>query len=225
MSSIQLYHGDWRDVLPTLSIDRANAALITDPPYGMDLDTQYKARGRGALAECNDFEPIVGDNEPFDPTPFLDFKHIVLFGANWYADKLPASGAWLVWDKLDGLQSNREVGFNDNSDCELAWTNKGKAARIIAHRWMGAMKGSEHSEARVHPTQKPVYLMEKILRHYTPPGCLVVDPFMGTGPLAIACIRTGRDFIGIERVQYYYDYTVERVRIEQSQLTFLEAIA
>ena len=207
----RLIHGDCLEVLPTLAgID----AVITDPPYGMRLQTNYKTRKRTALASCNDFPPIVGDDKPFDPTHLLGFSRVVLFGANYYADKLPRSGAWLVWDKLNGLTSKRPLGFNDNSDCELIWTNAGNAARIIRHRWMGAMKGSEFGERRVHPTQKPVALMVQIVEGYTRPGDLVVDPYMGSGSTGIACIQTGRRFVGVEIDPYYFD--IARQRIEQA---------
>jgi site-specific DNA-methyltransferase (adenine-specific) len=211
----RLIHGDCLDVLPTLTgID----AVITDPPYGMALQTNYRDRKRTALAVCNNFKPIIGDDKPFDPSPWLDFSCVVLFGANYYADSLPRSGAWLVWDKLDGLTSGRSLGFNDNSDCELIWTNKGNAARIIRHRWMGAMKGSERQERRVHPTQKPVALMTQIIENYTRPGDLILDPYMGSGTTGIACLNTGRRFIGIEKDANYYEVAQSRLAVVSSQL-------
>lgn len=209
---ITLYHGDCLSYLPALAFD----AIITDPPYGMNLKTDYKARKRGALAECNNFPLIVGDDKPFDPEPFLKFKTVILFGANWYADKLPISGAWLVWDKLNGLTSKRDVGFNDNSDCELAWTNKGKAVRLLRHRWMGMLKDSEQTERRVHPTQKPVALMEQIIKAYTKEGDTVCDPYMGGGSTGIACVRTGRRFIGVEISEEYCAIAKQRIQDAQA---------
>jgi site-specific DNA-methyltransferase (adenine-specific)/modification methylase len=193
-------------------------AVISDPPYGMDAKVNYKTRKRTALAECNDFAPIVGDAEPFDPSPWLSYPTVALFGANWYADRLPISGAWIIWDKLDGLTSDRDVGFNDNSDCELIWTNKGKAARIIRHRWMGCMKASEHGERRVHPTQKPVELMVQLINYLTNPGDTVLDPYMGSGATGIACVQTGRNFIGIEIVKDYFDIAQERIKAAQQEM-------
>jgi len=204
----ELHRGDCLAIMPTLG--KVNA-VITDPPYGMNLATNYAERKRGALALCNNFRPIVGDNKPFDPRPFLFASVVVMFGANYYAQRLPASGAWIVWDKLDGLESGRELGFNDNSDCELIWTNKGNAARIIRHRWMGAMKGSEQDKTRVHPTQKPVALMEQIIRNYTNPGDLVLDPFMGSGTTGVAAMLTGRRFIGIELDPRYFAVAEQRI--------------
>jgi len=197
-------------------LDRVDA-VITDPPYGMDLNTDYANRQRTSLAQCNDFRKIVGDDKPFDPVPFLDFKVVALFGANWYADKLPISGAWIVWDKLDGLKSDRDIGFNDNSDCELIWTNNGKATRIIKHRWMGAMKGSEQKDRRIHPTQKPVVLMKKIIKHLTEEGDTIFDPFMGSGTTGVACAQLGRKFIGIEIDEEYYKIAEKRIELAYAQ--------
>jgi len=217
---IKLYCGDCLEILPTLDITKIDA-VISDPPYGMDAKVNYKTRKRGALAECNDFLPIVGDSEPFDPTPWLQFSTIALFGANWYADNLPISGAWIVWDKLDGLTSSRKIGFNDNSDCELIWTNHGKASRILHHRWMGCMKGSEHGQRRVHPTQKPVALMEQLIDYLTNPGDTVIDPYMGTGSTGIACEKLGRGFIGIEINRKYFDIASRRMEEARMQLPLL----
>jgi site-specific DNA-methyltransferase (adenine-specific)/modification methylase len=211
---IDLRQGDCISELSTVPTGAVDL-ILTDPPYGICERTDRKTRKRTALAGCNDFPPIVGDDKPFDPSPLLRFKRLVLFGANYYADKLPISGAWIVWDKLAGLTSKREWGFNDNSDCELAWTNIGNAARLIPHRWMGMLKASEYHDRRVHPTQKPVALMAEIISHYTKPGDTVCDPYMGSGATGIACILTGRKFIGIEIAPDYFN-TAQR-RISQAQ--------
>jgi DNA modification methylase len=220
-SEVKLYLGDCLEILPTLETGSVDA-VITDPPYGRDTKTNYRSRKRTALAACNDFEPIQGDDKPFDPSPWLGFPIVALFGANWYADRLPISGAWIIWDKVDGLTSNRAVGFNDNSDCELIWTNKGKAARIIRHRWMGCMKASENGQRRVHPTQKPVAMMVDIINYLTRPSNIVFDPFMGSGPTGIACIRTGRNFIGIEINPDYYAIAEKRIAVEMEKARQLE---
>lgn len=197
----ELICGDCLEILPGLhGID----AVVTDPPYGISLETNYRELGRGKLALSNNYSPIAGDNKPFDPAPLLKFRNVVLFGANYYADKLPTSGAWVVWDKLDGLTSKRDFGFNDNSDCELIWTNVGNAARIYRHRWNGAMKASEQMTGRVHPTQKPICLMRWLVRNYTQPGDTILDPFMGSGPTIVAAILEGRNAIGIELDPGYF---------------------
>ena len=215
--NVKLYQGDCLEYMRGMDAGSVDA-VITDPPYGIGVKTNYKTRKRSSLAECNDFRQIVGDDIPFDPTPFLDFPIVVLFGANYYANKLPVSGGWVVWDKLDGLESKRDWGFNDNSDCELLWTNKGNAARIIKHRWMGAMKGSENNERRIHPTQKPIALMVELLRHYTNPGDTIFDPFMGSGTTGVAAVQLGRNFIGCEIDPDYFAIAEKRIKDAQMQI-------
>ena len=215
--TVTLYHGDCLQILQTLAAGSVDA-VITDPPYGIGLNTAYKDKQRGALAECNNFKLIEGDDKPFNPIPFLGFLTVVLFGANYYADKLPISGGWIIWDKLDGLESKRDVGFNDNSDCELIWTNKGNSARIIRHRWMGMIKASENESKRVHPTQKPVALMKTIVENWTKSGDTILDPFMGSGTTGVACVETGRNFIGIEISEDYFKIAQRRIADAQSRM-------
>jgi site-specific DNA-methyltransferase (adenine-specific) len=209
--AVTLYHGDCRSILP--EVDPATVALvIADPPYGVGERCDRRARQRGALARCNDFPQIVGDDEPFDPTHLLRYRRLVLFGANHYADKLPSSATWLIWDKLDGLESGRDLGFNDQADVEMIWTNLGGPARLIPHRWMGAIKnGSERDKRRVHPTQKPVAIFERIVAAYTNPGDLVLDPYTGSGPIPRACKNLGRRCIAVELVEDYCRTAVSRL--------------
>lgn len=218
-----IYHGDCRELLSFLVARRKPGLVLTDPPYGIDLKTNYKGRKRTALATCNDFQPVAGDNEPYDPAPILALEtKTILWGANYYADKLPVSPSWIVWDKVDGLVSEREIGFNDQADFEMAWSNLGGPARIYRHRWMGAMKKSEQQERRVHPTQKPTALMRWCLvRAGVKPGTLVLDPYMGSGPVAQACKELGLHYIGIELVEGYCTEAVKR--LTQEVMLFDEA--
>lgn len=205
---ISIYLGDCREVLPSLPpVD----LVLTDPPYGIRLATNYRERKRGALALCNDYPPVYGDAEPFDPSHLLRFPRLILFGANHYADRLPPSAAWIVWDKLDGLTSKRAEGFNDQADVELAWTNLGGPARLYGCRWMGAMKGTEQTERRLHPTQKPVSLMRRIIEQYTAPSDLVLDPYMGSGTILRAALDCGRRAIGIEVEEKYCALAAQRL--------------
>jgi site-specific DNA-methyltransferase (adenine-specific) len=204
-----IYHGDCRDILPGLEFD----CIVTDPPYGINVQTSYADRQRGALAVCNNYPQIHGDDKPFDPQWLVALAvPTVMFGANHYASALPNSPSWIVWDKLDGLTSGRDVGFNDQADVELAWTNVGGPARLMSQRWMGAMKsGREASHRRVHPTQKPVELMARILAMTEG---TVADPFMGSGSTLRAAKDLGRKAIGIEIEERYCEIAAKRLAQE-----------
>ena len=198
-----LYLGDCLEILPTLEkVD----AVVTDPPYGIS----YKSpAGAGATAR-GDYPVIYGDDKCFDPSPWLGFKDVVLFGANHFADKLPASAAWLVWDKRDGMTPN------NNSDCELAWKKVGGSARLIRHLWNGMLKDSEREQKRVHPTQKPIAVMEWVIKQLDSPKT-ILDPFMGSGTTGVACANLGRQFIGIEIEPKYFDIACTRIENAQRQ--------
>jgi DNA modification methylase len=210
---ISIYLGDCRDVLPTLDAGSVDLVL-TDPPYGIAERTDRKARKRGSLAGCNDFPAIAGDGEPFDPAHLLRFRRLVLFGANHYAERLPPSPAWIIWDKRAGTTSKRGDAFNDNGDAEMAWTNLGGPVRVISHLWMGMLKASERDDKRVHPTQKPVALFHRIISEHTAPNDLILDPYMGSGPVAAAAKAMGRRYLGIEIEERYCEIAVRRLQQE-----------
>ena len=210
-AGITIYHGDCREVLPTLGpVD----LVLTDPPYGVNERCERKARKRGSLASCNDFPQIVGDDERFDPSHLLRFPRLVLFGANHYADSLPPSPSWIVWDKRAGITSKRGDAFNDNGDAEMAWTNLGGPVRVISHLWMGMLKASERNEKRLHPTQKPVALMARIISEHTQSGDLILDPYFGSGPVLRAAKDLGRKAIGIEIEERYCEIAARRLQQE-----------
>lgn len=194
---ITIYCADCRDILP--GIETADLVL-TDPPYGMD----YKPL-RGADGSKRWAEGVAGDAEPFDPAHLLRFPRLVLFGANWYADQLPASGGWLVWDKTP---RSIKDGFAA-SHAELAWTNLCTSVRKFSLQWGGEAHGGE---PHLHPTQKPVGLMRWALQQFTEHGQLVLDPYMGSGPVAEACLQMGRRYIGIEIREDYCAAAVSRFK-------------
>lgn len=200
---VTVYNADWRDVVP--SIHASVDLVLADPPYGVSLNTEYRKASRSNLAASNDYPRIAGDDKPFDPAPFLGFPGVVLWGANYYADKLPPRGSWLVWDKRDG------VGSNDQADAELAWVGgvSGTVPRLFAHRWMGMIKASEKDQRRLHPSQKPVALMAWCLSFF-PEVRLVLDPFCGSGPVPRACKDRQIKCVAIELVEAYCERTAER---------------
>lgn len=212
---VTLIRGDCRDLLP-IKAD----AVISDPPYGMNLDTDNSRFSGGNTASIarrgngigtGEGKGIIGDNEPFDPSPWLNYPAVALFGANHYAARLPV-GTTLVWLK------RHDAGFGSFlSDAEIAWVKGG--CGVYAKRDL-SMNGE--ALTRCHPCQKPVALMAWVMeRAKVPVGATVLDPYMGSGSTAIACIRTGRKFIGVERDPKHFENARQRISAELAQGSLL----
>jgi DNA modification methylase len=197
-----LYCGDCLEILPTLGkVD----AVIADPPYGIGWvhsGIGYLKNGR-MLGTKHGGEHVTGDDKPFNPSPFLSIASSLLFwGGNHYADKLPGSSGWIVWDK--GIAPG--LSF---SDFEMAWTNRNLKALMWRQQWCGFNREGE-KEPRDHPTQKPVRIMEKCIELF-PTAETIFDPFMGSGTTGVACANLGRKFIGIEIEPKYFDIACKRI--------------
>lgn len=214
-----LYLGDCRDVLPTLeNVD----AVVTDPPYGIGRSGQSGMLGtkRGRINTRTAHEDLGWDGERLDAATLglvlASGRDAIIWGGNYYADLLPASSKWLVWDKGQRIQQ---------SDGELAWTNMGGALRIVtinraeigqdAERWRGPS---------FHPTQKPVLLMKWCLTHLAG-AASIIDPFMGSGTTGVAAVMAGLRFIGIEREERYFDVACKRIEDAQRQGSLFGAAA
>jgi site-specific DNA-methyltransferase (adenine-specific)/modification methylase len=203
-----LYLGDARDLCA--SLDRT-AAVVADPPYGIAYNRGAGGQGKHTRRNTDERrKPIEGDTTPFDPMPWLDFAEVILWGANHFAQRLP-HGRWLAWDKLAGL-----AAFDSFSDVEFAWRSGRGKDRIFSHMWKGICQASEKGGAkRVHPTQKPIALMEWCIGLTDAP--LIIDPFMGSGTTGIAAIQQGRSFIGIEVDTTFFDAACRRIEDAQRQ--------
>ena len=203
-----LYHGDSREILPTLGkVD----ACITDPPYGIGyVHSGGKTKGVAGPSRHAGIA-IVGDDRPFDSSSFLGFENVILWGADHYAGTLPIAGRWLVWDKRCGVTPQR-----DQADCEIAWHSQKGVSRVFRHVWDGMIKDSEKGEQRVHPTQKPVAVMQWCVEQAGMPQT-ILDPFMGSGTTGVACMNLGRKFIGIEINERYFQIACERIAQAQKQ--------
>lgn len=201
---IVIFHGDCREILPELR--EIPSLVLTDPPYGMDLDTDNSGTGDSKRAPGRAWESrVTGDDAPFDPAHLLVFPRLILWGANHYASRLPESNGWFVWNKRgDGRPSGMHFG-----DCELAWSNVGQGIRMFSNVWHGAPRW--RAEAVLHPTQKPVVLMSWLLQQFTEPGDLVLDPYMGSGPVARACLDLDRRYVGIEIEERYCEIAAQRL--------------
>ena len=209
-NGVTLYLGDCREIMPTLGkVD----AVVTDPPYGIGFKPGTRSTKSNDIYAGGSFRTkftsILGDETAFDPTPFLGWP-CILWGANNYAAALPASNGWLCWYKAGGI-----VGFR-MSECELAWSNAITSTKHLDHLWHGFKRASEVGDKVLHPTQKPVEVMKWCLG-FVPDAEVVLDPYMGAGATGVACVKMGRQFIGIEIEPKYFDIACRRIEAATRQ--------
>ena len=200
-----LYLGDCLEIMPALGkVD----ACISDPPYGMSLNTDNSRFSGGHVASVArrgngkgsaNGKPILNDDKPFDPAPFIKFERVTLFGCNHFGACLPV-GTTLVWLKrLDG-------GFGSFlSDAEIAWEKGGHG--VYCFRDLSLMAETAY---RAHPTQKPLPLMRWCIERHKN-ARTILDPFMGSGTTGVACVQLDRKFIGIELDPDYFEIACKRI--------------
>ena len=196
--------------------------IFTDPPYGMNLDTDFTSMSEYSRssfkAEGKKYKPVIGDDGDFDPGFMLQYfkkvKEIFLWGADYYADKLinRKKGSWFVWDKKKGLEA---VNFS-LAEFELCWSKNKHARKILRYQWFGAC-GMQHEKGeinnkRVHPNQKPTEMIVWFLHEFSRKESIIWDGYLGSGSTIIACEKTGRRCLGIEIDPDYCDVIVERYR-------------
>lgn len=180
--------------MPDKSVD----LILTDPPYGIGAD-KGSAGSFGSSTQLvrkydDDWDSFTPPIEAFNEMLRVG-KKVIIFGGNFFTDKLPVNGHWIVWDKKGEIQFNNPFG-----DCELAWTNINKKS---VKKYTVIQQGFISEEkTRFHPTQKPVGLFEQILKDNSK-DVVILDPFAGSCTTAVACKGLGRNFICIEKEEKY----------------------
>ena len=194
-SSVQIWLGDARDIMPTLpKVD----LVLTDPPWGVAHEALHGSNGSKMWGD----EKVTGDDEPFDPTFLLTSPRLILWGANNFASRLPDSAGWLVWNKSP-LGPRRGFVY---SHSELAWTNLMGHVEAFDLLWEGS---DRQGEAFLHPTQKPVGLMRWCIERFE--SQITLDPYMGSGTTLRAAKDLGRKAIGIEIEERYCEIAAKRM--------------
>lgn len=201
--SVTLYLGDCREILPTLGkVD----AVVTDPPYGIDYQSGYATSDLWAGGFS-----IVGDKDPAtrDAALALIQAPALVFGSR-RAALPPSTRMVLTWDKGPALG----MGALD-----LPWKPSSEEIYVIGSGFRGARDESNviycppvqsmAKNGRLHPNEKPVALIERLLGKC--PLGTILDPFMGSGTTGVACVKLGRKFIGIEIEPKYFDIACKRI--------------
>jgi len=182
--------------------------VFTDPPYGMNLDTDYTHMAETKI-KSKTYTAVVGDNDDFDASfifkSFPDCAEVFLWGADWYYPTLPPNGSWIVWDK----RSEASDGLTGNH-FEMLWSLQRHKRYIIRHLWAGFTARNKDTR-RCHPTEKSVEVLAEIIGNYSKYGDLIVDLFLGSGTTMVACENLNRKCRGIEISENYCAVILERM--------------
>ena len=194
-------------------------AVVTDPPYGINLDTDLsaiKTNWKGWEGQGGNYSPVIGDDKPFNPAHLFEYfncAEMFLWGADYFAEKLPNrnEGSWLVWDKRVNEKTGADLSWGIGSEFELCWSKTKHKRDVIRKLWSG-LYGTETQDVRkrIHPTQKPLEVIEWILEKYIKQSENIVDPYLGSGTTLIACERLGRKCRAVEISPAYVAVAIQR---------------
>lgn len=181
---------------------------LTDPPYGVERDEGFEGfegfGGFGNPIARRQYEGGWDSERPSRETFSLilqQAKHSIIFGGNFFADLLPQSTHWIVWDKLNTMPTF--------GDCELAWTSfPRKSVKKITFEYNGLL-GKE--KERFHATQKPVGLFALLLKEYSEDNTLILDTFAGSGTTLVAAEQTNRMAFGMELDESFCAVIIQRL--------------
>ncbi len=212
-----LYLGDCREILPTLgNVD----AVVTDPPY------EFVPMGGGIGGRRQVYKDI------YRADLHLGFNPDMLLGVSDSITVFCAKAQFsdmLKFAETNGFRWNLTT-FNKTNPTPLCGANYLPDAEYIFHFWKNCrLGGGYHDKSRfyvspasgdstLHPTIKPVGLMEKLVRvSIDKEGAVTLDPFMGSGTTGVACVKLGRKFIGIELEPRYFDIACRRIEQAYAQ--------
>jgi len=191
-----LYLGDCREILPTLGkVD----VVVSDPPYGMEFRSNYRAERHDAIA--NDAEEW-----PLQLATSIDVTHSRYVFCRWDdLVRVVKPKSLVTWVKNNWSMGDLEHEHARQTEVALFYPGPD-------HFWPAGRPTDVIEAPRTgnnfHPTEKPSQLMWAIVRwtHGT-----VLDPFMGSGTTGVACAKLGRKFIGIEIEPKYFDIACRRI--------------
>jgi site-specific DNA-methyltransferase (adenine-specific) len=195
--NIHLYQADCLEMLKQIP-DKYYSLTIADPPYGFKGAKPNQVNFRYLNTKTN-YENISPSKEYFDLL-FKISENQIIWGGNYFTDKLPVSRCWICWNKGEQMKSF--------SDFELAWGSFNAASKFVKLDCNRHHADVKITGPKIHQNQKPISLYKWILQRFTKAGDKIVDTHLGGGSIIIAC--------------YLMDFELTAFEIEEN--TFNEAV-
>jgi len=210
----RLMCGDNMDLMKQYKDNYFDLAIV-DPPYGINFDGETTVKGKRGKAKTfsnkqnhlkKDWDNDTPKKEYFDELIRIS-KNQIIWGGNYFTDKLPVSRGWIYWDKKITNKNNKNF-----SDGELAYTSFDKRLIKFTYDWIGfGYLNNPDKEKKIHPTQKPVQIYKWLLEEYAEKDSKIIDTHLGSGSSLIASIKHKiKEFVGMELDNDYCDKTLER---------------
>jgi len=215
VSKIDLYKGDALLIMDELIAKGVVVdAIITDPPYGMSFQSNYRKDKHNEIANDSSLEWVddfidkcysVSNNNTAHYM-FSSFHNIDIF--KQAIEKKFKLKNILVWEKNNTSMGDLKGDFAPKVEFVLFFQ---KGRRLINGKRDPNIFKFKRTGNNLHPTEKPVDMMEYLISKFTDEGQVVLDPFMGSGTTGVACKNLGRDFIGIELDENYFEIAKKRI--------------
>jgi len=190
LGNCTLYLGDCLEVMKSVP-DKSVDAVITDPPYpDYHIDT-YKYKD-GIVDSLKNYQ----------------CRQVIFWSAK---TEFPLDySAIHIWDKKTGAGAMYERLFERNGH---------KNYKVYRYYLINSTVAASFAKDIFtgHPSQKPIQLLRELIMEYSFEGDTILDPFMGSGTTGVACVQTGRNFIGVEIDKKYFDIAIKRIKDAQAQ--------
>ena len=173
------------DVKKLMGDEKADLC-VTDPPYGINIVNDKGKVGAENLAKNRKYPKVIADDSTDTAEKAYQIlkdksKKMIIWGGNYFTRFLDFSDGWIIWDKRGDMPSN------NFADGEMAWCSFHTPVRIYRQIWNGMIREGKEERERVHPTQKPVHMISRIIEDFSNQDDLVADIFGGSGTTLIAC--------------------------------------
>jgi len=211
------------DNLDLLMNGKKAGCVLTDPPYGINLNTDYS---QSETNKGKKYKKVLNDDKPFNASLiynyFNDVDEQYWWGADYYRQTIADSeltGSWLVWDKRVDEHLDSVIG----SAFELCWSRTRHQRKILRYQWTNYTSHENAGHKRAHPTEKPIAMLIQIINDYASDRCVIVDLFGGSGSTLIASQETNRIAYLMELDPHYVDVICARYQKHTGNQPILEA--
>ena len=220
MNPIELWRGDCLELMKNIP-DGSVDLVLTDPPYGMAFKSNYRKEKYNEIKNDKSLEWL----EKYVGECFRILKRntAAYFFCSWHnvdvfkqaIEKKFKIKNILIWEKNNTSMGDLKASYAPKYEM-ITFAHKGRKL-LNGFRYADIVKANR-TGSKLHPTEKPVDLLELFIKNSSDEGAVVFDGFMGSGSTGVACVNTNRNFIGIEIDEGYFNIAKKRIEEAQNEI-------